>query len=199
MGTLAPRRDPPCDGITGTSRAGNSDNGLALGMEDRDLVSVITEDREALGARTARRRGSRGPHRPQRRAHGDRSGQAGLLPARRSRRRGRRPPKTSHASARKRMRASSAGRPCGSWTRGGTDDPDARARGEDGRHEVRKLLSNLKAALPSLQKMLADCSNHWGYEDPVYRFYPTASKSTGCRRRRRRLSPRCRPLLHTES
>lgn len=37
-------------------------------------------------------------------------------------------------------------------------------------HEA-ELLANLKSALPRLTTMLEKCSSHWGYEDPVYRFY----------------------------
>jgi hypothetical protein len=39
-----------------------------------------------------------------------------------------------------------------------------------------KLLVNLKAALPDLEKLLAEVSSHWGYEDPVYRFYHQSFK-----------------------
>lgn len=42
--------------------------------------------------------------------------------------------------------------------------------------EVRSLLNNLKSALPGLEKLLADCSGHWQYEDPVYRFYHQSMK-----------------------
>ncbi|MBL7077592.1 MAG: hypothetical protein ISS31_08975 [Kiritimatiellae bacterium] len=34
-----------------------------------------------------------------------------------------------------------------------------------------KLLANMKSAMPGLTAMLEKCSSHWGYEDPVYRFY----------------------------
>lgn len=53
----------------------------------------------------------------------------------------------------------------------GEHDPGARARGEDGREEVRKVFSNLKAALPDLQKLFEECSGEWGYDDPLYRLY----------------------------
>lgn len=46
----------------------------------------------------------------------------------------------------------------------------------DDRPEVRNLLNNLKAALPGLERLLADYSGHWQYEDPVYRFYHQSSK-----------------------
>jgi len=41
----------------------------------------------------------------------------------------------------------------------------------DDRQEVRQLFANLPASLPTLETLLRDCQSHWGYEDPVYRFY----------------------------
>ncbi len=41
----------------------------------------------------------------------------------------------------------------------------------DDRPEVRELFQNLQAQLPALENLLAQCSSHWGYEDPIYRFY----------------------------
>jgi hypothetical protein len=35
----------------------------------------------------------------------------------------------------------------------------------------RKLLSAAKRKLPKLKALLAAVSDHWGYEDPIYRFY----------------------------
>jgi hypothetical protein len=56
-------------------------------------------------------------------------------------------------------------------------DPDAtQTGGQDPRVEVQQLFSNLKAALPQLRKLLDECSSHWGYEDPVYRFYHQSFK-----------------------
>jgi hypothetical protein len=34
-----------------------------------------------------------------------------------------------------------------------------------------ELIRRLKAQLPGLKALLDDSSSHWGYEDPVYRFY----------------------------
>jgi len=34
-----------------------------------------------------------------------------------------------------------------------------------------QLLANLKERLGDLRTLLDESSNHWGYEDPVYRFY----------------------------
>ena len=50
-------------------------------------------------------------------------------------------------------------------------DPEARSRGKDGRMPARALLANIKAALPGLEELLAECSGAWGYEDPMYRLY----------------------------
>lgn len=56
------------------------------------------------------------------------------------------------------------------------DDPEAERRGVDARKPVRALLANLKAALPELEKLLAECSGHWGYEDPIYGLYHQSFK-----------------------
>jgi hypothetical protein len=42
-----------------------------------------------------------------------------------------------------------------------------------------ELLANLKAVLPNLEKLLADCTAHWGSEDLVYRFYHQSFKVYG--------------------
>jgi hypothetical protein len=41
----------------------------------------------------------------------------------------------------------------------------------DDRPQVAELLTRLKEKLPELEKLLRECSDHWGYEDPIYRFY----------------------------
>ncbi len=41
---------------------------------------------------------------------------------------------------------------------------------------VQALFASLKAALPELEKLLAETSGEWGYEDPVYRFYHQSFK-----------------------
>ncbi len=46
----------------------------------------------------------------------------------------------------------------------------------DDRPEVLSLFKKLKAALPELEKNLEECTNHWGYEDPIYRFYHQSFK-----------------------
>jgi hypothetical protein len=37
--------------------------------------------------------------------------------------------------------------------------------------ETKKLLSAAKRKLPELKALLASVSDHWHYEDPIYRFY----------------------------
>lgn len=46
-----------------------------------------------------------------------------------------------------------------------------RAGDLDHRPEVQVLFQNLHAHLPELETLLVQCSNHWGYEDPIYRYY----------------------------
>ena len=41
----------------------------------------------------------------------------------------------------------------------------------DQRPAAQDLFAKLRSALPDLQALLEKCSNHWDYEDPVYRFY----------------------------
>jgi hypothetical protein len=42
--------------------------------------------------------------------------------------------------------------------------------------ETGKLLSAAKHKLPELKALLASVSDHWGYEDPIYRFYHQSFK-----------------------
>jgi hypothetical protein len=48
--------------------------------------------------------------------------------------------------------------------------------GLDNRPIVRKLFDNLKAELPTLEILLEDCRDPWGYEDRIYRFYHQSFK-----------------------
>jgi len=57
-----------------------------------------------------------------------------------------------------------------------TEEKDTSANRMEAYWRMRKaqeatLLANLKSAMPRLTAMLEKCSSHWGYEDPVYRFY----------------------------
>jgi hypothetical protein len=62
-------------------------------------------------------------------------------------------------------------------TQGDTNDSaHGNTRNIDSRPEVKNLFTNLKNALPQLQQLLEECSSHWGYEDPVYRFYHQSFK-----------------------
>jgi hypothetical protein len=62
-----------------------------------------------------------------------------------------------------------------------TDDtgPD-RAAMSDPRHEPFRLevelLSNLKSRAEHLKEVLSQATDHWGFEDPVYRFYHQSFK-----------------------
>lgn len=49
-------------------------------------------------------------------------------------------------------------------------------RDTDDRAEARSLLDNLRAALPELERVHAAASDHWGYEDAVYRYYHQSFK-----------------------
>src|ERR1017187_6852630 len=49
----------------------------------------------------------------------------------------------------------------------------------DQRPAAQELFANLKGALPGLKALLEKCSSHWGYEDPVYRFYHHSFKVYG--------------------
>src|ERR1041384_6474845 len=42
--------------------------------------------------------------------------------------------------------------------------------------ETRRLLTTAKERLPRLKALLEEVSGHWGYEDPVYRFYHQSFK-----------------------
>jgi hypothetical protein len=42
--------------------------------------------------------------------------------------------------------------------------------------EEARLLANIVANLPSVEAALQHCIDHWGYEDPVYRFYHQSFK-----------------------
>lgn len=45
--------------------------------------------------------------------------------------------------------------------------------------ECNLLLKSLKQQAPQLHALLADMSSHWGYEDPIYRFYHQSFKVYG--------------------
>jgi hypothetical protein len=47
------------------------------------------------------------------------------------------------------------------------------------RQEEVKLLASIKDALPRLEELWKQANSHWGYEDPVYRFYHQSMKVYG--------------------
>ncbi|MCP4693496.1 MAG: hypothetical protein GY859_36005, partial [Desulfobacterales bacterium] len=66
--------------------------------------------------------------------------------------------------------------------------------GEDDRPEAKLLLSNLKKELPDLEELLARCSDHWGYEDLIYRFYHQSYKVHGLQNRTERIVEKLQAL-----
>ncbi len=46
----------------------------------------------------------------------------------------------------------------------------------DNRKETVALLESIHNDLPALTKLLESCSDHWGYDDPIYRFYHQSYK-----------------------
>src|SRR6266404_8947207 len=39
-----------------------------------------------------------------------------------------------------------------------------------------ELLKQIAANINSMEELLKNCSDHWGYEDPIYRFYHQSFK-----------------------
>ena len=48
----------------------------------------------------------------------------------------------------------------------------------DNRAQVKRLFDNLKDELPTLEKLLGQCNEHWGYEDGIYEFEQQTDKRT---------------------
>jgi hypothetical protein len=69
-------------------------------------------------------------------------------------------------------------------------DPDR----ADDRPEVKALLQNLKRSLPDLEELLASCGDHWGYEDPVYRFYHQSFKVYALQESTRRIADKLQEM-----
>lgn len=57
------------------------------------------------------------------------------------------------------------------------------------------LLRRIKADLPGLRDLLARSSDHWGYEDPIYRFYHHSYKVFGLQDRTEEIVAALRILL----
>ncbi len=69
-------------------------------------------------------------------------------------------------------------------------------RGEiDERTEVVQLLANIKAVLPDLEALYRASSDHWGYEDPLYRFYHQSWKVYGLQQQTLAIVERLAALL----
>ena len=62
-----------------------------------------------------------------------------------------------------------------------------------------ELLHNLKNRLPDLGALLEESSSHWGYEDPVYRFYHQSFKVFALQNRTETIVSALRLLLPTHS
>lgn len=58
-----------------------------------------------------------------------------------------------------------------------------------------RLLANLKARLPHLHDLLQACDDHWGFEDPVYRFYHQSFKVYQLQKQTERIVTLLRELL----
>jgi hypothetical protein len=56
------------------------------------------------------------------------------------------------------------------------------------------FLLSLRRDRPELEKLLAECSDHWGYEDPVYRFYHQSFKVYGLQGRTQSIVQRLQAL-----
>ena len=54
--------------------------------------------------------------------------------------------------------------------------PTATQSVDQRREEEARLLTAIKAALPMLEELWQQANSHWGYEDPVYRFYHQSFK-----------------------
>ena len=56
------------------------------------------------------------------------------------------------------------------------------------------LLSNLQRDRDALEKLLTQCNDHWGYEDPIYRFYHQSFKVFGLQQTTRTIVDRLQAL-----
>ena len=56
------------------------------------------------------------------------------------------------------------------------ENPKWTLEGEDNRPEVQLLFNNLKKEITNLTELLVKYSDHWNYEDSIYRFYHQSMK-----------------------
>jgi hypothetical protein len=68
-----------------------------------------------------------------------------------------------------------------------------------GRTGELQLLLNLKARLQDLTALLQESSSHWGYEDPIYRFYHHSFKVFALQSQIERIVSALRQLLPSHS
>ena len=59
---------------------------------------------------------------------------------------------------------------------------------------MKEILCKAKGRPPQLKILLADVSNHWGYEDPVYRFYHQSFKVYSIQNQTQRIVEELRAL-----
>ncbi|MFH1707124.1 MAG: hypothetical protein ABIF71_04315 [Planctomycetota bacterium] len=59
------------------------------------------------------------------------------------------------------------------------DRPPVRSSNINALKKPSELLANIHARLPELTALLEEMSSHWGYEDPIYRFYHQSFKVYG--------------------
>ena len=65
---------------------------------------------------------------------------------------------------------------------------------DDDRPEERQLLENLRAHRAELARLLEELGSHWGFEDPIYRFYHQSFKVFGLQATTERIVERLRAL-----
>lgn len=65
---------------------------------------------------------------------------------------------------------------------GGGAEPGSAAREGEAR-----LLANLRQRAADLDQLLESCSDHWGFEDPIYRFYHQSFKVYGLQEKTREI------------
>lgn len=58
-----------------------------------------------------------------------------------------------------------------------------------------ELLANLKLKKPELESLFTQCSEHWGFEDPIYRFYHQSFKVYGLQAQTEKIVEALRDLL----
>ena len=69
--------------------------------------------------------------------------------------------------------------------------------GEGMKEEIAEaaLLANVKSRLSDMRDLLQECEDHWGYEDPIYRFYHQSFKVYDLQKQTERIVALLRELL----